>query len=144
MSQDNQKRGGPRDLYALKQRLIAKATATGETPLQRTLRSQTQTQKERNAIPSDVRGDQEQDAFCMLHREREHLRGVIRGLYQDAIETEDARDFTSGVQEQLEKELISWGEKPMSAQEYMEAQEEAAERAKDEADFERLRRKLGR
>ena len=76
--------------------------------------------------------------------ELDKLKQFIRDMYQDAISCEDARDFTLGAQESLETLIRSWGEDPMSPQEYMEAQEAAIEKAKDEREFERLREKLGK
>ena len=72
------------------------------------------------------------------------LKEVIRMLYNDAISCEDAGDFTRGVQTSLQALIASWGEKPMSPEEYMEQQQQVEETAKDEREFERLRQKLGR
>jgi len=72
------------------------------------------------------------------------LKQFIRETYQDVISCEDARDFTLGIQERFEAKIRSWGETPQTSEEYLEAQRAAGERAKDEADFERLRKKLGR
>jgi len=79
-----------------------------------------------------------------LVNENDSLKQFIRDLYQDAISCDDARDFTIGVQESLATLIRSWGENPLNPEEYMEAQREAEEKAKDEAEFERLRRKLGK
>jgi hypothetical protein len=119
---DDLKSGGGRDLSSLKRRLARKAE-TGQSVSMMTLTGP----RVRAAL-------EELDA----------LKDLIRSLYNDSISCEDARDFTIGVQEQLEALIRSWGENPMSPEEYMEAQRVAEERRRDEAEFERLRKKLGR
>ena len=108
--------GGRRDLGALKKRLEAK-------------------------VPGQPGGPTELE---VAQAQVESLKEYIRATYQSAIESEDARDFILGTIEGFKAKIESWGEKPMTAQEYMDAQEAAHEKAKDEADFERLKRKLGR
>ena len=63
--------------------------------------------------------------------------------YQDSLESEDAREFIMGVQEHFKEEIESWGETPMSAQEYMAAQEAEQERAAKMKEFLRLKKELG-
>lgn len=77
-------------------------------------------------------------------KELEALKAFIRELYQDAISTDDARDFTIGVQDSLRALITSWGEKVLTPEEYMEQQRVAQERADDEREFERLAKKLGK
>ena len=72
------------------------------------------------------------------------LRDLIKETQESAVSCDDARDFTVGVMEDLGKEIESWGEKALTSEEFMAAQREAEERDKDEADFERLRKKLGK
>lgn len=76
--------------------------------------------------------------------ELDTLKDLIRSLYNDSISCDDAGDFTLGVQAQLEALIRSWGEAPLTPEEYEERQRAAEERARDEAEFERLRRKLGK
>jgi len=76
--------------------------------------------------------------------EIDSLKEFIRETYQESISTEDARDFTMDIQEQFGAKIRSWGEKLMTPQEYMEAQEAAQQRADDEREFARLRAKLGK
>ena len=110
---DDLKSGGPKDLSTLKQRLSAKSRRPPSP-------------KERAATAKD---------------EIAALKDIIRMLYNDAISTEDARDFTLGVQDQLGVLIRSWGEELMTPEEYMAAQEAAQERARDLAEIERLKRK---
>lgn len=42
------------------------------------------------------------------------LRSIIRDLQVEATETDDARDFTIGLIEQLQREIKSWQEKARS------------------------------
>lgn len=86
----------------------------------------------------------EDPRIWMLAYEVLRLRGLLKDLQEESISCDDARDFTLGVQDQLTNEVQKWGDDTMSAAEYMEAQKEAEERARDEAEFERLRKKLGR
>jgi hypothetical protein len=85
-------------------------------------------------------GEQVREAL----EELDALKQFIRDTYQESISCEDARDFTLGIQEGFQAKIESWGETPMTAEEYMEAQQVAAERAADEREFDRLRKKLGR
>lgn len=86
----------------------------------------------------------EDPRIWMLAYEVLRLRGILKGLQEESISCDDARDFTLGVQDQLTDEVRTWGDDAMSAEAYMQAQKEAEERAKDEAEFERLRKKLGK
>lgn len=116
---DLKSRGGPRDLTALKARLARKA---GGSPSMMELTSE----RVRNALD-----------------ELDALRQFIRDTYQESISCEDARDFTLGIQESFHAKIESWGEKPMTAEEYMEAQRVADERARDLAQIELLKKKHG-
>lgn len=77
-------------------------------------------------------------------KEVESLKNWIRELYFDALSCEDARDFTLGTQEAAHQLISLWGESPMTAEEYMEKEREAEERARDEAELARLAAKLGK
>lgn len=123
------------DLKALKERLAKKAQGNGEAPPDGTLSSD---------LLRWWSTDTERGNRATLIVECLRLRGILTGLYESSISAEDAGDFTRCVQEDLQAELQSWGENPMTAQEYMDAQEGAQARARDEREFERLRQRLGK
>ena len=72
------------------------------------------------------------------------LRGILRGLHGEAISAEDGAWFAESTAGTLTEEIRSWGDEAETAKEYMEAQLKADELARDRAEFERLREKLGK
>jgi len=107
-----------KDLLALKRRVAAKQTVPMRT----------------------LTGEMVREALDEL----DALKQFIRDTYQGSISTEDGGEFTLGVQEDFQAKIKSWGETPMTPEEYMDAQREAQERAANEKEFERLKKVLGK
>jgi len=129
------------DLQANLQRAATPEAVMNQNTLLEKLSKQPWTNEERAAQPDDINQDLAIHGWVIRYRMTKHFKDLIRNLYMEAIETEDARDFTIGAQEQLKKEIESWGEKPMSAEEFMAHQERQAEKVKDMATIKRLQDK---
>ena len=134
-----------RDLKELKARLQTKVDRPTSQDPWAWVRELSEQRKAVEGLPFEYRiGDRQARQVGELLGRTEKLQQFIRDLYQSSISTEDAGEFTLGTQEVLQALIESWGETVMSAQEYMEAQEAACEKAKDAREFERLRQKLGK
>lgn len=124
---DDLKSGGKRDLKTLKERLEKKTEKS-----------------DASARGLLVGGAVLESQLQETQSELEALKDFLRDLYNDSISCDDAREFTLSVQNRLQALIASWGEKPMSPQEYMEKQRREEEEARDRQELERLAKKLGK